>query len=208
MRKIILAFFGLMPCVLFAQIDPAMIQQGIGKIMQVNQQVKDLKSQTSSCKFSSGDGSFTFDLMVEYNSEQLANDTDVWKTGGVTFTTDGTKDSPDECSNCIYKAGGKTIKESRDIDSRQIASAVFRAMSDWKTPDYTADELTRINKITNASACAGQAVKVLGGMKEQVLSPLLGNIMPGAEGMMGGLGGMGGIGNIGGMLGSLGGMAK
>lgn len=210
MKRILGLFFVLVPSVLFAQIDPAMIQQGIGTVVKLNNTRKDIKSKTEACRFTPSDASFVYHLMVEYNKEQLADIEEFWTQGSAKLAANLDQSSSSKsvieidsssmtnCTKCV----SMDIKSSTDIKNRAMARQILNQIK-WSTTDYTPDELERKNRITNTTACAGQAVKVLGGMREQILSPLLGNVMPGAEGMMqGGGGGLGGmLGNIGGMLG-------
>ncbi|MHA1541274.1 MAG: hypothetical protein ACTSXL_05770 [Alphaproteobacteria bacterium] len=181
MKKIILGFLLSIPIVSNA-INPLMLQQGIGTIMNVKNKVGEMKNATNACRFTESDGTFVYGLMVEYNMELYAND-------------DGA---------ILVGESKPAITKDDDIKSRAIAGQILGQMGNWSTTDYTSDELARINKFRNNSACAGQAVQVLGGMKEQILSPLLGQIAPGMGGMLGGVGG-GGLGNLGGMLQGLGG---
>ncbi|MBN2780290.1 MAG: hypothetical protein JXQ74_04460, partial [Alphaproteobacteria bacterium] len=157
----------------------------------------------SACKFSDSDKTFVYTLMVEYNKEQLAKEGSIWNLGEAEFSEKGADSVIGKCAKdvCVTHVVGKPITSSKDIENRAMARAIFGAMKDWSTTDYTPDELERKNRITNATACAGQAVQVLGGMKEQILSPLLGTVMPGAGGEM-----EGGGGGLGGMLGGLGGL--
>jgi len=156
-----------------SQINPMMIQQGVGTIMGLKNKVGEMKNATSACRFGTSDGNFVYSLMQEYNKEEFAS------------------------GNNKY-AGGK-VKSGAEIKSRAEAGKILGEMGNWSTTDYTSDELARINKLKNNSACAGQAVQVLGGMKDQILGPLLGQIAPGMGGMLGG----GGLGDIGGMLNGL-----
>ncbi len=185
MKKIILCFLLNIPMVSNA-IDPMMLQQGIGTIMNVTNKVNEMRDSTSACRFTESDGTFVYGLMVEYNKELSANGTSQGELIG--------QKNP-------------RIEKDDDISSRAIAGKILGEMNKWSTTDYTSDELARINKFRNNSACAGQAIQVLGGMKDQILSPLLGQIAPGMSGMLGGGGGGGGLGNLG-NLGNLGSMLK
>lgn len=195
MRRILYIFL-IMPSLAWAQMDPAMLQQGIGTAVGLIGQVKDLKEKRSGCQFTSSDENFVFDLMVEYNKEILAADgTFMNGADSAIFNTNKITYGTTECSDCI-----SLIEKNEKIDRKIAVEIISKLMNKWSTSDFTKDELERINKIRNPMACAGETIKVLGGVKEQVLTPLLGNLMPGAEGMMGD----GGLGNITNLLGGAG----
>ncbi|MBN2675835.1 MAG: hypothetical protein JXR30_01125 [Alphaproteobacteria bacterium] len=158
----------------WGQFDPAMLQQGAGTVMNVVSRVKEVKSGAGSCKYSSSsDGTYILNLAKEHNKECVANDKTI-----ITLPT--------------------------ELKDRAKAKALFTQLTSasgcWSFADFTPDELKRINEITNPIGCAGQAIQVLGGVKEQILAPMIGQMMPGAEGILGG-DGTGGLGALQGLFG-------